>query len=72
MSANNSEKEEKPQQENQDYNAEPELQKMTQGEEPKEKEVEPLPEENKKLFVKNIPFHTSDENFKSFFQNMAQ
>ena len=33
-----SEKEEKPQQENQDYNAEPELQKMTQGEEPKEKE----------------------------------
>ena len=49
MSANNSEKEEKPQQENLDYNAEPELQKMTQGEEPKEKEVEPLPEENKKF-----------------------
>lgn len=67
MSANNSEKEEKPQQENLDYNAEPELQKMTQGEEPKEKEVEPLPEENKKLFVKNIPFNTTDEKLLEFF-----
>lgn len=67
MSANNSEKEEKPQQENLDYNAEPELQKIPQGEEPKEKEVEPLPEENKKLFVKNIPFNTTDEKLQEFF-----
>ncbi len=67
MSANNSEKEEKPQQENQDYNAEPEVQKLSQGEEPKEKEVEPLPEENKKLFVKNIPFNTTDEKLQEFF-----
>ena len=67
MSANNSEKEEKPQQENQDYNAEPELQKIAQGEEPKEKEVETLPEENKKLYVKNIPFKTTDEKLQEFF-----
>ncbi len=39
MSANNSEKEEKPQQENQDYNAKAELQKIPQGEEPKEKDL---------------------------------
>ena len=67
MSAINSEKEEKPQQENQDYNAEPELQKITQGVESKEKEVEPLPEENKKLFIKNIPFNTTDEKLQEFF-----
>ena len=67
MSANNSEKEEKPQQENQDYNGESELQKIPQEEEPKEKEVEPLPEENKKLYVKNIPFKTSDEKLQEFF-----
>jgi RNA recognition motif-containing protein len=68
MSANNSEKEDQPKQE------EPEFRnniKDSQEEDQKENMLEPLPEENKKLFVKNIPFNTTDEQLKKFFSNFG-
>lgn len=65
MSANNSEKEDKPQQEEPEY-----TNNIKEAPEEDQKEnniLEPLPEENKKLFVKNIPFNTTDDQLKKFF-----
>lgn len=64
MSSVNSDKEEKPpQEEDPDYNQPPKDGTGLQDEDPKE---EP-PEENKKIFVKNIPFNTSDEELTEYF-----
>ena len=69
MSANNSEIEEKPQQEDQDYNQN-EI-KDPQEEDQKENMVDQAPKENKKIFVKNIPFNTTDAQLSEFFSRFA-
>ena len=69
MSANNSEKEEKPQQEDPEYNQN-EI-KEPQEEDQKENMVEQAPKENKKIFVKNIPFNTTDTQLSEFFSRFA-
>ena len=69
MSENHSEKEEKPQQEDPGYNPNPNEQneiKNPQEEDIKENMIEP-PEENKKIFVKNIPFATTEAQLTEFF-----
>lgn len=68
MSENNSQKEEKPQQAEQDYNQNDQNDvKIPQEEDIKENGLETLPEENKKIFVKNIPFNTTDSQLSDFF-----
>ena len=69
MSRNNSEKEDKSQQENPKYinNI-----KETEGEVQKENRLESPLEENKKIFVKNIPFNTTDDQFKYFFSKLGK
>ena len=68
MSENNSQKEEKPQQAEPDYNQnfQNDL-KIPQKEDIKENGLETLSEENKKIFVKNIPFNTTDSQLSEFF-----
>ena len=68
MSENNSEKGEKPQQEEQDYNRN-EI-KDPQEDEQKEN-LEAMPEENKKIFIKNIPFNTTDDQLRDFFSRFG-
>ena len=58
MSAENSEKEDKPQQEDPEYANNI---KDPQEDDQKENMLEPPQEENKTLFVKNIPFNTTDD-----------
>ena len=69
MSENNSQKEEKPQQTEPDYNQNDQNDlKIPQEEDIKENGgLEILPEENKKIFVKNIPFNTTDSQLSDFF-----
>ena len=69
MSVHNSEKEEKPQQEEHDFNQNET--KNAQEEDPKDNMIEQLPEENKKIFVKNIPFNTTDAQLNEFFSRIA-
>ena len=69
MSVNNSEKEEKPQQEEQDFNQN-EI-KDPQEEDPKDNMIDQAPKENKKIFVKNIPFNTSEAQLSDFFSKFA-
>lgn len=69
MSVNNSEKEEKPQQEEPGY--ENNIIKDPQEEAQKENEIEPPTEETKEIFVKNIPFDTTDEQLKKFFSEIG-
>ena len=69
MSVYNSEKEEKPQQEEHDFNQK-EI-KDPQEEDPKDNIIEQLPEENKKIYVKNIPFNTTEEQLNEFFNRIA-
>ena len=68
MSENNSQKEEKPQQIEPDYNQNDQNDlKIPQEEDIKENDLETLPKENKKIFVKNIPFNTTDSQLSEFF-----
>lgn len=71
MSANNSEKEEKPQQDIPEYTENQEVRKFSQEEVPKENTQEPIQEENKRIFVKNIPFNTTDEKLQEFFSKFG-
>ena len=64
MSAENSEKEDKPQQEDPEYANNI---KDPQEDDQKENMLEPPQEENKTLFVKNIPFNTTDDQLREFF-----
>ena len=68
MNENNSPKEEKQQQAEPEYNQNDQNDlKIPQEEDIKENALEPLPEENKKIFVKNIPFNTTDSQLSEFF-----
>ena len=71
MSANNSEKEEKPQQDIPEYTENQEVRKFSQEEVPKENTQEPIQEENKRIFVKNIPFNTTDDQLREFFSRFG-
>ena len=68
MSAENSEKEDKPQQEEPEYANNI---KDPQEEDQKENMLEPPQEENKTLFVKNIPFNTTDDQLREFFSRFG-
>ena len=68
MNENNSPKEEKQQQAESEYNQNDQNDlKIPQEEDIKENALETLPEENKKIFVKNIPFNTTDTQLSEFF-----
>ena len=71
MSSENSEKEEKPQQEEIDYNNQDQPKEKTEGQEedPKDENPNEPQGENKKIFVRNIPFDTTDEQLQNFFSN---
>ena len=45
--------------------------KDSQEEDQKENMLEPFHEENKKLFVKNFPFNTTNEQLKKFFSDFG-
>ena len=68
MNENNSPKEEKQLQAEPEYNQNDQNDlKIPQEEDIKENALETLPEENKKIFVKNIPFNTTDSQLSEFF-----
>ena len=68
MNENSSPKEEKQQQAEPEYNQNDQNDlKIPQEEDLKENPLETLPEENKKIFVKNIPFNTTDSQLSEFF-----
>ena len=68
MNENNSPKEEKQQQAEPEFNQNDQNDlKIPQEEDLKENGLEALPEENKKIFVKNIPFKTTDSQLSDFF-----
>ena len=68
MNENSSQKEEKQQQAEPEYNQNDQNDlKIPQEEDLKENPLETLPEENKKIFVKNIPFNTTDSQLSEFF-----
>lgn len=72
MSENHSEKEEKPQQEEPGYNPNDQNEiKNPQEEDIKENMIESLPKENKKIFVKNIPFDTTEDQLTEFFSRFG-
>jgi len=66
MNENNSPKEEKQAEPEYNQNDQNDL-KIPQEEDIKENALETLPEENKKIFVKNIPFNTTDSQLSEFF-----
>ena len=70
MNANNSEKEENPHQDEPIYNQN-EI-KDPQEEAPKENMLDNQQEETKKIFVKNIPFQTNDEQLNKFFSSFGK
>ena len=67
MSSANSEKEEEKPPKEEDADSNPQEQIKEPVDIPEEDQKEEVPEENKKIFVKNIPFNTSDEELKDFF-----
>lgn len=70
MSSEISDKEQKPPQEEIDFNNQDQPKEKIEGQEEDQKEENPNEpqEENKKIFVKNIPFNTTDEQLQTFFQ----
>ena len=70
MNANNSEKEENPHQDEPIYNQN-EI-KDPQEEAQKENMLDNQQEETKKIFVKNIPFQTNDEQLNKFFSSFGK
>ena len=71
MSSENFEKEEKPQQGEIDFNNQDQPKEKTEGQEedPKDENPNEPQGENKKIFVRNIPFDTTDEQLQNFFSN---
>ena len=76
MSENKYETKEKPLKEDQDLNQNEikgpqEEDPKPQEEEPKENNIVQAPKENKKIFVRNIPFNTTDTQLSDFFSRFA-